>query len=175
MTALLCLIALFSSDPKGAGEKFRDVKIEKPFEQYLLSQPLLMEVTGAKIIRLKEGGTVVIAVASTVLKDNSPQERLRAEKVCKVKALASVVAEKQGIQVAHTEKLEEKTVVVIEDGQEKATNVSHLLQVTKTKVEGIARDMPVVGTWKSREGDTFYLALGIVCDKRGEPVHQEGR
>lgn len=175
MTAMFCLVALFSADPQAKTEKFRDTKIEAPFEQYLLAQPLLMEVTGAKIIKKKDGGTVVLAVASTVLKDNSPQERLRAERVCKVKALASVVAEKQGIQVAHTEKLEERTVVVIEDGQEKATSVSDLLQVTKTKVQGIARDMPVVGTWKSRDGDTFYLALGIVCDQRGVPVRQEAR
>src|SRR4051794_32772175 len=60
---------------------FSSVEIEKPFDLYLQTNPLLMEVTGAKLIRLANGQRVVVAVASTVLKDTSPQERIRAEKV----------------------------------------------------------------------------------------------
>jgi hypothetical protein len=81
-----------------------------------------------------------------------------------------VVAEKQGVQVCHIEKLEERTVIVFDGKKESGKSVSELLQVTKTKVEGIARDMPVVGKWKSKEGDVFYLAIGVLCDKSGEPI-----
>lgn len=156
-------------------EKFSNVEIERPFDTYLQANPLLMEATGAKIIRLDNGRHVILAVASTVLKDNSAQERLRAEKVCRVKALASVVAEKEGVQVAHVESVNEKTVIVLEGEKETGKSVSELLQTTKTKVEGITKDMPVVGRWRSKEGDVFYLALGIVLDKKGNPVHQGKR
>ena len=155
---------------KDRAAQFRDVEIEPDFEKYLTANPLLMEVAGAKVVRRKDGSIVVIAVGSTVLNDGSAKERLRAEKVCRVKALTSLVAEKQGVQIAHVEELKDETVVVLENGTEKATSVMDLLKVTKAKVEGITRDMPVIGRWRSAEGDTFYLAIGAVIDRSGKPV-----
>jgi hypothetical protein len=153
-------------------QRFSAVEIEKPFDLYLMANPLLMEVTGAKIIRRESGDQVLLAVASTTLKDNSSKERLRAEKVCRVKALASMLAEKQGVQVAHVEELKEKTFVVLDGEKESGKSVSELLQITKTKVQGITKGMPVVGRWKSKDGDVFYLAIGAICDKNGDPVQK---
>jgi len=166
-TFLVCsALLLLAAEP----DKFSAVEIEKPFDTYLKANPLLMEVAGAKIIRLKDGKQVVLSVASIVLKDESPKTRLDAEKVCRVKALASVVAEKQGVQVCHTEEVKEKTEIVIENEKETGKSVSELLQITKTRVEGMSKDMPVVGKWKSKDGTIFYLAIGIICDKKGEPI-----
>lgn len=145
-------------------ERFSSVEVDDQFLPYLASNILLMETSGAKVIRLTKGRSVVIAVASTAMKDGSAKDRVRAEKVCRVKALASVVAEKKGVQVAHTEQLKEETVVVLDDGKEKATSVSDLLEITKTKVEGIAKDMPVIGRWKSKDGEIFYLAIGAIVE-----------
>jgi hypothetical protein len=167
---MLCSL-LLCADP--GWERFSEVEIEKPFDAYLRSNVLLMEVTGAKIIRLGDDRHVVLAVASTLLKDDTAKERLRAERVCRTKALASVVAERQGVQVSHVEKIEERTVVVLDGEKEKAKSVTEALQVTKSNVQGIARDMPVVGRWKSKDGDVFYLALGVVVEKNGEPVREE--
>ena len=145
-------------------KKFSDIEIEEKYRPYLAANALLMEVTGAKIIRISNKKAVIIAVASTALKDRSAKERLRAERVCKVKALASVVAEKEGVQVVRVERLEDKTQVVIDENGEKATSVSDLLELTRSRVNGIAKDMPVVGTWKSKDGEIFYLAIGVVID-----------
>jgi hypothetical protein len=78
---------------------FTEVRIERPFDRYLKANPLLMEIGGAKIIRLAEGRRLVVSVASTVLKDDSAAERLRAERVCRPKALASVIAKRTGVQI----------------------------------------------------------------------------
>jgi hypothetical protein len=129
--------------PAAIDKKFRDVEVEERFSKHLYGNVLHMEATGAKLIPLPDGQRVIVSVASTVLKDGSAKDLLRAEKVCKVKALASLAAEK---------------------------NVSELLHVTKTRVEEIARDLPVVGKWRSKDGEVFYLAIGVVCDKTGEPV-----
>jgi hypothetical protein len=77
------------------------------------------------------------------------------------------------VQVSHIEIVKEKTVVVLDGEKETGKSVSELLEVTKAKIEGLTKDMPVVGKWKSREGDVFYLAIGIVCDKDGNPVSVE--
>src|SRR5262249_29021771 len=99
---LLSALLAFGGDSEAP---FRSVEIDPRFEGYLRTNPLLMAVPGAKVIRLDNGNQVVLAVASTVLKDDSAEERLRAEKVCRIKALASVVAEKQGVQIAHSEQV----------------------------------------------------------------------
>jgi hypothetical protein len=170
MNSLILCSLLLGANP--GQDRFSEIEIEKPFDTYLRSNVLLMEVTGAKVIRLGNGRQVVLAVASTPLKDNRAKDRLRAEKVCRAKALASVVAEKRGVQVSHVETVEEKTVVVLDGEKERAKSVSEALQVTKTKVEGITKDMPVVGRWKSKDRDVFYLALGVVVGKNGEPVRE---
>lgn len=167
MALWLCSVSLCCGGDK---PKFADVVIDKQFKPYLVANPLLMEVTGAKVIRAKKGRTVLLAVASTVLKDDSPKERLRAEKVCRVKALAGMVAEKKGIQVCHVETLNERSTVVIDETGETGTSVSELLQVTQTKVEGITKDMPVIGRWQSKDGSVFYLAIGVTLGEDGEVV-----
>ncbi len=172
MHLLLVPILVFGADALVA-DKFSDVRIEKPFDRYLLANPLLMEVTGAKIVKLPEGKSLVVAVVSTVLKDESAKERLRAMKVCRVKAFAYLVQEQKGVQVFHTEESTDKTIIVNVNGKEHGRNVSEFLEITKTKVEGIAKDLPVVGRWKSKEGDVFYLAIGGIVDKSGDVVQDE--
>jgi len=152
---------------------FSDIRIEKPFDRYLLANPLLMESTGAKVIKLPKGKSLVVSVASTVLKDQSAAERLRAEKVCKVKAFAALVQEQKGVRVFHTEESTEKTIIVNLDGKETGKNVSELLEITKIKVQGVAKDMPVVGRWKSKEGDVFYLAIGGIVNNKGDLVQSD--
>ena len=173
MNCLLLLPMLLLGAKPSAADKFSDVQIDKPFDRYLSANPLLMESAGAKVIKLPKKRSLVLAVASTVLKDDSAQERLRAEKVCRVKAFVALVQEQKGIQVFHTEESTDKTVVVNVDGKEHGRSVSEFLEITKTKVQGIAKDMPVVGRWKSKEGDVFYLAIGAVVRKDGEVVEGE--
>lgn len=169
---LLCGLFLVAGADDEAKPRFSAIEIEKPFAKYLQANPLLMEVAGAKIIRLQNGRQLVLAVGSTGLKDKSAKERLRAEQVCRIKALVSLVAEKQGVQVAREELLKEQTVVIIDNGKETGKSVSELLAITKTKVEGLARDMPVVGRWRSADGTIYYLAIGAICDSKGNPLEK---
>jgi hypothetical protein len=142
MTGLVLLCALLVAGADGTAP-FRAVEIDPRFEGYLRANPLLMAVPGAKVIRLDNGNEVVLAVASTVLKDDSADERQRAEKVCKLKALASVVAEKQGVQLAHVEQVKEQTVVVLENCKESGHSVTEVLQVTTAQF----RASPTRGRW----------------------------
>jgi hypothetical protein len=169
----MVFVLLLALTVPAADDKFADVLIEKPYETYLRANPLLMEVSGAKIIRLENGNHVLIAVGSAVMDDAKPNTRRDAEIVCRSKALAAIVAEKQGVQVAHVERVEERTVIVIEDGKERATSVAEVMQLTKSEVRGLAPGMGLVGRWKSKDGQVLYLALGVICDKNGRPVRSE--
>jgi hypothetical protein len=159
VSASLLVLATFIVGPLYAQE-FTNIKIEKEYEPFLLKNPLLMDFTGCKIIRLKNGDAILLSVASTTLNDNSSSERIRAEKVCRIKALAAIVAEKNGVQVFRAESLIDKTEIKLENGVESANSITEVLEITKTKVQGITKDVPLIGTWLSKGGDQFYLALG---------------
>ena len=81
-----------------------------------------------------------------------------------------MVKEAEGVQVCHVESLNETTEIVIDEKGESAKSVSELLQVTKTTVQGMTKDMPVVGRWRSNDGKVFYLAIGAGFDRNGSVV-----
>jgi len=99
VTTVFLFVSLMALAADSPSSQFSEVRIEKPFDRYLLASPLLMESTGAKVITLPNKRRMIIAVASTPLKDRSPDERLRAEKVCKIKAFAALVQEQKGVHV----------------------------------------------------------------------------
>jgi hypothetical protein len=168
---LLALTAVADDD----SPKFRDVEIDKAFDVYLRANPLLMSVTGAKILRLPDGKRMVLGVASTPIRDGSAKDRKRADTVCKNRALANIVAEKKGVQIAHVEQVDKKvTVTLAPNGKEKAKTVSEYLEMTRSRVEGVVRDFPVVGRWKSADGGLYYLAIGGVLDAKGRVVEWKG-
>jgi hypothetical protein len=80
-------------------------------------------------------------------------EVLRAEKVCRLKALAKVLGE-QGAAMLHEELHQDDRVT----------------EATSRQVAGVIRDTPVVGRWRSAGGDLYYLALGVTLDQHGGAV-----
>lgn len=164
---VLLFVLLFNLNQIFAIE-FSDVKIEEDFKPYLLSNKLLMEISGAKIIKLEKGKTLVLAVGSVVLKDDKPKTRIDAEKICKTKALASVVGEKYGVNVFNTQTLNESTQITLDNNQEKVKSVSDFLEITKSQTSGMVKGMPPVGSWMSKDRTVFYVAIGVFLDKKGE-------
>jgi hypothetical protein len=158
-------VPLVSED---TGNKFTDVYIEKPFQDILLGNPLLI-----KLIKTPEGNYLLLGIASTVLKDHGAEERLRAEQVCKIKAIREVVATTHGVQIGSMQKLEDRVIVVIDKEGPKSKTVSDYLQITTARVEGIAQNMMVIGRWQSKEGKVFYLAVGKLVDRQGMPIPEK--
>jgi hypothetical protein len=142
--------------------RYADVDIRPPFDGYLAARPLLMEYSGATVIKLEDGRKVILSVGSTTVNDNSPKDRLRMQKVCRSKALASVAAETKGVQVVYTSKIEDRTQVTIESGRESGKSIEEVLETSKTAVEGVVANLPIVGTWYSKDRTLFYLAVGAV-------------
>ena len=77
---------------------------------------------------------------------------------------------RDGVQIVAVEKIEDNIVVKIINGKETAVSVSKYLDLTEARVNGITKDMPVVGRWKSSDGEVFYLAIGAILDKQGKRV-----
>jgi hypothetical protein len=147
-------------DPLPAKPSFRDVTIQAPFDRYLTANPLLMDLAGGILVEPGDGTFWLIGVAKTILTDGSPDDLLRAEKVCTLKARAAAIGERDGTRVSYLKRVEDRVIVVKDEAGEKATTVSTRLKVTREAVEGVAKNLPVVGRWRSMDGTIFYLAVG---------------
>ncbi|MEI8371833.1 MAG: hypothetical protein WCJ35_03255 [Planctomycetota bacterium] len=166
---VLLVFAVLGAEDRIA-TKFSDVDLDPPFDKYLRASVALMGASGPKILKLADGKKVVIVVESVVLEDKSPKSILDGEKVCRLKALRDLVAGTQGVQIFSLQKSEDQTVNVRTEQGEKYKSVSQYMEITEIKLRTVARDLPVVGRWKSKDGLQLYLAIGAVLDKDGDPI-----
>lgn len=148
--------------------EFKDVLIDPDFKGFLESDPLLMEVAGARIFVLPNGKCVVIAVASVPIEDESSKARLERERVGRSKAIAYFVGERDGVLVSHVETTVEQDRVQLADGRERVESVSSFLGVNESRIIGMAKGLRVVGRWKSADETIFYLAMGAVVARDGQ-------
>ena len=147
-------------------------RFDPEFAAFLKADPLLIETEGAKVILLDDGRVLVLGVASSALTDGSAADRRRAETIARQRALAHIVAEKTGVQVARAETSAKRTTVTIDDAAgERAESVAEYLETTQAKVRGATRDFPIVGRWTSDDGTLFSVAVGGFVEReagRGE-------
>ena len=161
--------------PTGAA----NLRLDPEFAGYLTADPLLMEVEGAKVIRLDTGldatsdeprKLLVLGVASSAIQDGSAADRKRAETIARNRAYAHIVAEKTGVTVARSETIGKKTTVTIdEDGRETGTSMAEYLETTQAGVKGMTKGFPIVGRWTSPDGTLLYVAVGGILAPQAEP------
>lgn len=150
--------------------KFTRVELKSPFDEYLTAEPLPMQLGGAIVVDLPGDRKALIGIAKTIMKDDSPEDQLRAEKVCLLKAKAALIAERDGSEISYLKQVKDRIEVVKDESGEKASSVSELTRIGREKVQGIARNMPIVGRWRSADGKTMYLAVGTIISAQGEPL-----
>ncbi len=165
----LC-VAQIARKPNEEESQVKDVEIESPFAEWLQAKPNLMSSTGVTLFKLGDGKFGLLVVAMVPLGDGSPKDILRAERVTKEKAFRSLVAKETGIKIASVQVFEQKTTVELSAGPPQTKTLAEYMEWTKVKVEGMGKELPVVGRWKSKDGSVFYLAVGVVCDKDGVPI-----
>src|SRR5262245_36216296 len=171
MTAWWLLLVLAPAADDTAS--FSQVKIEEPYRKYLVARPVLMEAAGAKVIRLKNGRRMIVGVGMIALEDSKAKTLVDAHRVAELKALVSVEKQRKGVQVATEESVKDRTVLKLENGKETGKSVSEILSVTTARLKAVmGKGMSRVGTWRSKDGKTFYLAMGMIVDAGGKLVEE---
>lgn len=144
-----------------SGPKFIEVKIDAPYKTFLLSEPALMEFSGAKLIKAKDGKRYILGTATTSMAGKTLDIATR---ILRVKADRSVLELTNGVQIAVEEILDTKTIVTLVDGKESAAMIEEYKSLITSQVRGKVRSLPVVGSWYSSDKKRFYLAVGITLD-----------
>ncbi len=139
---------------------FKDVQIDKPFETFLRANLLLMDLGGGAVVEDGPGEMYLIGVAKTLLKDGSPADVLRAERVSTLKARTAAVGERDGARITYLKRVEDRVVIVKDTEGEKSNSVSERVKLISESIEGIAKDLPIVGRWNSSDGKALYIAVG---------------
>jgi len=145
---------------------FINVHINPPFKKVLLNDPLLMQISGAKIIRLKSGKTMIVGVASTNIANKSVDQRVAADRILRVKADREIIQLTGEVQIAVEEIIDDKTVIVIKDGKETAQLVERYREIIKATITQKTKSLPFVGRWYSADGDRLFYAVGAIIDEQ---------
>ena len=141
-------------------DSFSNVQIEDQYRPFLAANPLLMEMAGAKVIKFEDGSRLLLAVGCTDVRANSPQEQMRRRTVGRAKAQAQLTSELAGVQVTTSSKFSEQSVITTENGVERGVSLSESLETTESQAKAIIPGLPVIGTWMSKDGSLYYLAIG---------------
>ena len=140
---------------------FINAKIEEPYKTHLLKNPLLMEIPGAKVIKLLSGKTLIVGVASTTIGDKS---LVNADVVLRAKADGQIIMLTGAVLVAVEEVIDDVTVITTENGKETGKFVEEYRLKIKSTIKQSGKRLPVVGRWNSPDGESLFYAVGIIID-----------
>ena len=139
---------------------FKDYQGDKEIQKVLLALPLIAEVSGGRVLKMLDGSRWLVGVGSTVRRDASASETLRQQKVARLKAQAALVEFLNGSNVTATSVSKDSTSTKIENGRESAIVTETLDESIVTKAKGMIASMDVLGTWVSKDGSAYFMAIG---------------
>ena len=134
------------------------------FKEFLTVDSALLEVGGCQVFENAHGKKALIAVGIAVVKDNSPQDRLRCQRVAEQKALGELAKYQNiGVDVAS------ERFSIIEKKNNNGVKSESLQRVTSSRItmhaDAYVDKMMTVGHWHSKDGKLFFLAKGCIIDK----------
>ena len=135
------------------------------FKPFLLSDPILLEVGGCKAFRTEDGKTVLIAVGTAEVKDQSAKDRIRRQKVAEQKAFGEL-AKHQEVEVTFFSERYKTTSISTQNGVESGSSQKISSSRITMKAEAYFDEMLTVGRWYSGDGKLFFLAKGCIVPKK---------
>ena len=142
-----------------AADKFGNVQLEAAYAPFILSSPSNME-EGVKVLTTEDGRHLLISVGMTDIRGEAPRERIRQLKAAELHAKKELIVWKESKVSSKTVMTEKVTEVRTSGSQAQAREESSFEQVVKERAEGVMKGLPKIGTWTSKDGTIFYLAIG---------------
>jgi hypothetical protein len=137
---------------------FQSMVIDPSFHDALIQDREFMKKGGAKVFAMNDGSCLLIGIAKTFPDGGSPETILRAKREGEILARAEILSFSGDIQISTSRVA--KTGSLQTEKTNGTVSLSSFLQITETKVEGIIRQLPIVGTWWSEDNRTLYVAVG---------------
>jgi len=163
---LLLLPISITAQANDTSLPFRTIAIESQFYDVLIQHPGFMKEGGARLFDLNDSSCLLIGIARTFLDNRLPQTILRAKREGEILARTEILSFSGDIQISTSRVA--KTGSLQTEKTNGTISLSSFLQITETKVEGIIRQLPIVGTWWSEDNKTLYVAVGKIVGQEGQ-------
>ncbi len=137
---------------------------DKSVEPYLRADTLLLTVGGCKIIRTPEGKHLLVSVGMT---ETEGKSWLRIQDDVTDKPYAALARFKE-VKVSTMSRMERTSSLTVVNGEEKSILKKDLIKKISSFSEGYFHQLPVIGQWFSKDGKTYYLAIGKFIELKGE-------
>ena len=134
---------------------------EEPFVSILRASPVLRKNGGVRGFITKDGRRVLISAASAKYTGSFR----KAKRTAQLLALRALLGHREGIELSSVELLTDSEQIRVSKVREQRISLSRFTSIQEEKVTGMVKAMPIVATWKSEDGQSFYLALGRIFDK----------
>ena len=160
LTLLTVILVVFFSSPvfSEAPSEIKELTINEPFKSAMLADQDVFTVDDneVRIYQLKDGRMLLVGIGVTPLDDGSPDDIQKAWRMCELNAQIAIVQKRDGIQI--------KSYKETQELEKTAVYVSSFLSVSESKIRGMVKDIPVIGSWKCSGDPKLYVAIGQVKD-----------
>ena len=140
-------------------EVIREAFLMPGFEDILRADPALLHNGGAKLIE-KNGTRYFVAIGFASVLGDSPAERVRQLQVARTRALMAAGEFIGTTIVTSEEKFSDTTTADTVNGHKTAERHKVLEETIVAKIRALIKAPPVLGTWKSSDGQLFFYAIG---------------
>ena len=161
---IILLIFLTLSLPASAQDKedFLEVNIEPTFQQFLYSHPDFMREGGARMLEIEGISNAIIGIGKAFPEPADLHNTPKLTRICEIQAKAAILELGEGIDVSTAR------------GAKEDAAFSFFFQAAETSLKGKIEQLPIIGTWRSKNHAVFYAAVGkiITCPehKTFQPV-----
>lgn len=178
ITMFLCLLTMsaYADTPL-------DFTAEEPFAANLLASPTLLHQNHGSLEQLPDGRALLVGAAGVVPEDRSALGLHEARRRAEILARAAVLEALDGINLSTWRDFQELAYTDTHGG---TVHLERFIQSTRAELEGRISQLPVVGTWWTRDRTRLHVAVGALFESRGRPLpaskqagcvmeHPEGR
>lgn len=169
------LVTVFTASPAFAADEGRlNATIEKPFKQMLATHPELAKTGGARVVKTDQNGLALIGVSRIVPSGDQKGDRQGLIRIGAIKARTNILKFSHGVEVSTYRGAGEKTG--IGDKPSESMTLDAFFQVTEERVSGKIEQLPVIGSWWSKDRGAFHVAVGTVrkaVDKNTEALSKQ--
>ena len=138
------------------------MEMETPFHSLLLDYPDFMQEGGARLLETDDGKLALIGIGKVFPEERLPQNMTRLRRIGEIRARTTILELGGDIEISTSRGLKEESLQA-RQSREKVF-LSSFFQVTETRVEGVIRQLPVIGTWFFPNQNIFCVAVGKMID-----------
>ena len=139
-------------------KNFPEIKGDPFFITLLQTSPILIKNGGVRCFEISDGRKAIVSVASAKINDS----RVDAKKIARLKAIRTLIGQKNGVEVSSIETLTDQEVLQISDKVTKRILISEFFSMQEEQISGFIHALPVVVEWEDEKNNRFSLALGRI-------------